>query len=129
MIAEAVAGRLGLKVGKGIVIAVALATLLAIAGLAFWRGMAAIDSLVEEARVAAIAGRDAHWRSEIERSNAEVQKVRADQLQASIDIQMRAAGEIDRLQTALTDLEIRNAALPGGDRCGIDRDRIRLLNK
>ena len=129
MILEAVAGRLGLKVGKGVVIALSLAALLATAALAFWRGMAAIDSMVETARTSAIAERDAHWRGEIERSNAEVQKVRADQLQASIDIQTRAAGEIDRLQTALKDLEIRNAALPGGDRCGIDRDRIRLLNK
>ena len=129
MMLEAVAGRLGLKVGKGVALALALAALLATAGLAFWRGMARIDGLVETARASAIAERDAHWRAEIEHSNTLVEAERHRQAEAATVADQATRAEIDSLQKQLLELEARNAALPGGDRCGIDRDRIRLLNR
>ena len=129
MILEAIAGRLGIKLGKGVIIALGFAALLAIAGLSFWRGMAAIDSLVETARTSAIAERDAHWRAEIATSNAAVEAERHRQAEAALVADQATRAELEALQKQLIDLEARNAALPNGDRCGLDRGRVRLLNK
>lgn len=129
MMLEAVAGRLGIKVGKGVVISLALAALLAGAGLAFWRGMARIDGMVETARTSALAERDAHWRSEIEKSNASVEVELRRRAEASAEAQAKSAAELAQLQQTLIEMEAKNAALPNSDRCGLDRDRIRLLNR
>ncbi|BBF92375.1 hypothetical protein [Blastochloris tepida] len=104
--------------------ALVISALIALGGLGAWRTAAVIDGWIEAAR----AERDAHWRSEIERSNAAVARAQAAQAQAAMaaDAEIKAAQ--DRLESELKDLETRNAALAGGDRCGIGRDRVRLLN-
>ena len=50
-------------------IALALCALIA---LGFWRGMAAIEAMVEAARHRMRVERDLHWAGQIQKSNAEV---------------------------------------------------------
>lgn len=102
--------------------------LLALAGLGFWRGLVAIERLQAQAAEAAHAERDAHWRAEIAAANAQAERARADQAQAVATIEARAAGDAARLQAELNEMEKANAALAGGDRCGLERDRVRLLD-
>ncbi|TCR69675.1 hypothetical protein [Bosea sp. BK604] len=98
------------------------------AGLAFWAGMAAIDRMESRAAAAATAERDAHWRAEISASNAAAERERADQVQRAAEAESRARSEITRLTDSLADLERRNASLPNADACGLDRNRVRLLD-
>ncbi|SFD78149.1 hypothetical protein SAMN05428997_1587 [Bosea sp. CRIB-10] len=102
--------------------------LLALAGLGFWRGVAVIERLQAQAAASARAERDAHWRAEIAAANALAERARAEQAQAVAAIEARAAGDARRLQTELNAMEAANAALAGGDRCGLERDRVRLLD-
>ena len=129
MMLEAIAGRLGIKVGKGVVIALALAALLATAGLAVWRGLAVINHMERRARDTAIAERDAHWKAEIAASNALVEVERRRSAEAALAAEQRAAAEIQTLQSKLVELEAANAALPNGAARGLGRDRVRLLNR
>lgn len=89
----------------------------------------AAERMVETARAEAIKGRDAHWRAEIEASNAAVERARADQIAASLAAQTRAQGEIDAARQTLKDMEAANAALPDRDRCALGRARVRLLTR
>lgn len=107
---------------------VAVLVLLALAGLGFWQGMAAIDAMELRAATTARAERDAHWRAEIEASNALVEKARADQAIAAMAADAKLRDAAADFETKLKDLEGRNAELPHGDRVGIGRDRVRLLN-
>lgn len=113
---------------KGLAAGGTVLVLLALAGLGFWRGMAAIERLQEKAAESARAERDAHWRVEISAANVQAERARADQAQAVAAIEARAAGDTARLQTELNEMEKANAALAGGDRCGLERDRVRLLD-
>jgi hypothetical protein len=106
-----------------------IALMLACAALSFWRGMATIDSMLDDSRQAAIAMRDAHWRAEIAESNLVVERERAAAAQAAAETEARATNTITGLQKALADLETSNANLPNGDRCGLDAGRVRLLNR
>ncbi|TCR65427.1 hypothetical protein [Bosea sp. BK604] len=101
---------------------------LVLAGLAFWAGMAALDRMESRAAEAARAERDAHWRAEIAASNAVAERERAEQLQQTAAAESRARAEISSLSDDLADLERRNATLPNADACGLDRDRVRLLD-
>lgn len=119
---------LALKNWRTLAGVLAVLALLALAGLGFWRGMVAIDAMEARAAATAKAERDAHWRAQIATSNALVEKARADQAVAAMaaDEKLRAAAA--EFETQLKDLESRNAELPHGDRIGIGRDRVRLLN-
>lgn len=118
---------LGSRAGKIGAVALLAALLAAAGGFAFWRGMARIDGMIEAARQAAAAERDAHWRGEIERANAIAERARADQIAAAAAADREAAEQIRRLEDQLDRLERENASLPNGDACGLSRDRVRLL--
>lgn len=118
----------GLKLGRGVVLALLVAALFAAGGLGFWRGMAAIESMVETARTEAFAARDAHWKLEIEKSNAAVEKSIAENAIAAAKASSAAEQTISGLRAALTELETKNASLPDGGRCGLDAGRVRLLD-
>lgn len=113
---------------KPLAILFAALALLALASLAFWRGIAAIDGLEARAAAAARSERDAHWRGEIAASNAAVAEAKAAQAIAAMTAEAAIRAAEARFQTELNELETRNAALPDGDRRGIGRDRVRLLN-
>lgn len=106
----------------------AVLALLALAGFSFWRGMEAIKAMELRAATTAKAERDAHWRAEIATSNARVEKARADQAVAAMAADERLRDAAASFEAKLKDLETRNAELPHGDRVGIGRDRVRLLN-
>lgn len=86
-----------------------------------------IDNMVDEAKAAAIAGRDAYWTAEIERTNAETNKRIADQALAALAIETEANARVRAVEAQLSEMETANAALPAGDACGLGRDRVRLL--
>lgn len=117
------------KMSKPLIGALAIAGLVALGGLGFWRGMAAIKSSIETAAESARAERNAHWKAEIAISNAEASARRAAQASAAAKAESEAGAQIARLTQQLTELERANATLPGGDACGIGRDRLRLLRQ
>jgi len=123
-----IAARLGLAVSKPAAAIIGAMALAAIAAIGLWRGLAAIDRMTAAAAASATASCEARWRAEIEASNAEVQKRTAELSINAAAASAAAEAEIARLQSQLTELETRNAALPNGGARGLDRDRVRLLN-
>lgn len=97
------------------------------AGFACWLVVSEVRGMVADTAATARAERDAVWRAELEASNAKAESARAAQAVAMSRADAQAAAEIARLQTTLTELEISNAALPGGGNCGLGADRVRLL--
>ena len=104
----------------------ALITILAAMGLYAW-GAHQLRTLVTEAREEAKEARDQFWRAAIAESNATAEAARAASANARAQAEATARAEIDRLRVQLTDMEKANAALPDGDLCGIDAERLRLL--
>lgn len=109
-------------------VAALLGAALAVAALGYMTVTAARD-VIESARQTARAERDAFWAGEIAKAAAEAQKARAEQALRASAAEARAAEDIRRLAGQLNDLERLNAALPRGDACGLDRDRVRLLSR
>ncbi|PZU93109.1 MAG: hypothetical protein DI527_07625 [Chelatococcus sp.] len=107
----------------------AILALLAVMAVGFWQGLAEIAAMQTRAAEAARDERDAHWTAEIAKANAAVHQARAEQAVAVGRIEAQAGEQAGRFQTELNELEKANAALAGGDRCGLGRDRVRLLNE
>jgi len=126
----AIATRAGL--GRGTVTiglaALAVALLLALATLGAWRATSVLRAVIDGAAETARAERDAHWRAEIATANAAVERARAEQALAAVQADTVLRATEARFQTDLNELEKANAALAGGDRNGLGRDRVRLLN-
>lgn len=116
------------RAAKPILIAGAFALVMLLAGVGFWRGFAVIERLQDKAVKAAIALRDADWRAQIDAANAKAASAREAQAVRADAASRAAAAEISRLSDSLAEKEARNAALPNADACGLDRDRVRLLN-
>jgi len=110
------------------------ATLLLIGGLYAAGAMASgwvlstYRGIIADAVKKASDERDAHWRAEIERVNAEALAKAAEQARLANEAAAKVRGEIDTLRASLADLEAQNAALPVGRAGGLDRSRVRLLN-
>lgn len=119
----------GTKLGRGVVLALLVAALFAAGGLGFWRGMATIERMVETARTEALAARDAHWKAEIEKSNAAVEKSIAENAIAAAKTSAEAEKTISGLRAALAELEAKNVTLPNGNAGGLDRARVQLLRR
>lgn len=107
----------------------AAALLLALAGLGFWRGMAAIESAQQRAVTVAIEGRDSHWRAEIAKSNAEAANARAAQAILVADAAAKQAHAEADAKAAYDELEKKNAALPVNPECGLSAERGGLLDQ
>lgn len=105
-----------------------LATLLALAGLGFWRGLVEIGRLQTEAAAGARKERDTHWRAEIAQANTVVANARADQALASARAESAARDAESRFQEQLKELEKNDAALAGGADLVLRRDRVRVLD-
>lgn len=88
-----------------------------------------VNGMVDDARVQSIAERDAHWSAEIDAANAAAALQVAEQVRAALAVEAAANNRVREVENKLTELENENAALPNGDACGIDRDRVRLLNR
>ena len=117
-----------LKLSKPVAVVLAIGILFALGGLGFWRGTARLDSMQDKAVAVAVAGRDAHWKAELEKSNRLASEataagaVRAAQAEAREAIAQLAAKDAEH------QLETLNASLPNPGACSLDRDRWRLLN-
>ncbi|MBB4955574.1 putative transcriptional regulator [Agrobacterium vitis] len=108
-----------------------LAVLAAIASIV-WGAVAAItkiDDMVTAATAMARNERDAYWRAEIEKSNADAQAKIAANLKATMAAQDAARDQIAATERRATELEKENAALPDDGACGLSLDSVRLLNK
>lgn len=119
----------GLASGRAMTAVLVAAALAAFAGLWFWRGMAAIDGMITDARALAIVERDAHWRAEIAISNAEAEQARAEQVINAAAADGAAQLQIAALKSELEQMEAVNASLPNGDACGLGHERVRLLSR
>lgn len=113
---------------KAIAAVFALAALLALAGLGFWRGLVAIERLQATAATRARQERDSHWQAEIAKANAAVATARADQVVASARADIAARDAESRFQDELKKLEKDDAALAGGADLVLRRDRVRVLD-
>ena len=114
--------------GRGAVIALIVAALLALAGLGSWGAVSGIRSYLASVAQAAIDARDLHWRLQVAEANLAVQSARTEQALAVSRIEAQAAEENRLLRDKVSTLEKANAALAGFDDGGIDPDRVRLLN-
>jgi Na+-transporting methylmalonyl-CoA/oxaloacetate decarboxylase gamma subunit len=96
--------------------------------LVMWRVGALIDRRIVAAAAAAIELCNAEWKAEIAKANALAEAARAAQAIDMAATEARAADDMARLKSDLITMEKANAGLPGGNRCGLGRDRVRLLN-
>ncbi|OCP17452.1 MULTISPECIES: hypothetical protein [unclassified Ensifer] len=105
-----------------------IAGLLFVAGFGLWAFAASqTNRLAERVRAEARAERDSHWTAEIERANAHAARRIADQAREALRVESVTNERIRAAEQKQVELEKKNAALPNGDRCGLDRDRVRLL--
>lgn len=117
----------GLKLSRGVVIALVIGALFAAGGLGFWRGMASIERMQAVAAERATRQAEAEFKAAIEASNAMVEKLRAAQAIEAAKASAAAEQEISGLRARLSNMEKANAALPNGAAGGLDRARVRLL--
>ncbi len=117
------------RAAKPLLIASAFALVLLLAGLCFYGGFKIIERMQDNAVKTALALRDAEWRGQIDAANARAAAAREAQALKADAASKAAAAEISRLSDSLAEKEARNAALPNADACGLDHDRVRLLNQ
>ena len=91
--------------------------------------MATIERMVTASAAAGKAERDAHWRAEIEQSNATIAREQARREADAASTSARAENEITGLRAALSDLEKRNETMPGGARACLDARDLDDLNR
>jgi Flp pilus assembly protein TadG len=102
--------------------------LLALGGLGFWRGLVAIERMQTAAADGATRLCNAGWETQIAKSNVAIATARTEQVLASARADAASRDVESQVEARLKQLGKANAALPGGDHCGIGRDRVRLLN-
>jgi hypothetical protein len=117
------------KYGKGLVALAAFVIALLVAGGLFYLGFRAIERMQDKAVKTAVALNNAEWQAQIQAANAKAQVERDAQARAAEQASRQAAEEISRLNDSLAKKEARNAELPNPDACGLDADRVRLLNE
>lgn len=86
-----------------------------------------VDTFIDKVRSEKAQERDAYWTARIEKMNATAATAQAAQVRETMRIETSAAITIADLEQKMKDLETKNAALPNGDRCGLDHPRVRLL--
>lgn len=92
-----------------------------------WVSLMTIEGMIDDARVQAIAERNAFWEGRIEKANAATNKQAADQVSAALRIQAEASERITSATQLLADLKVKNAQLPRRDDCGLSVERGQLL--
>jgi len=107
-----------------------LAGLASIAAIV-WGGVAAmarVDAMITTAATTARTERDASWRAEIEKSNADAQANITAALKETMAAQEAARDQLAAAERRATELEKDNDALPDDAKCGLSAGRVRLLN-
>jgi len=110
--------------GKVIAILVLCAFIFGAVATGTYQWNAAIDRAVaaENARMVS------HFKAQIAESNEKVAKAQLAQAAQMAAASAAAAATEIRESQLLAELEKKNAALPGGDACGLDDGRVRLLD-
>lgn len=105
-----------------------LALSIVLAGAVFFHQYAARQA-IDHATAAAMAAADARWQAALDQSNAQAQ-IELSARQAALDEAAHAAATSEsELADRFSKLEAASAALPNARKCGLDRDRVRLLNR
>ncbi|MEO1986616.1 MAG: hypothetical protein ABGX47_08190 [Martelella sp.] len=103
------------------------ALLVAVGGISGRAAVGKVSDLMDDRVASAKAERDAYWRAEVEAANAALSGAIAELSRQA----MRADGDIRAAEAAageqLKQMEGTNAALPGGDGCGVGAERVQLL--
>ncbi|MEH3091993.1 MAG: hypothetical protein PGN20_15405 [Agrobacterium cavarae] len=92
-----------------------------------WLTIKTVNGMVDDAVARTVSERNAFWTASIEAANTKVAEAEAEQARHALDLERDTTAKLDALRVRTEELEIKNAALPNGDRCGLGRDRIRLL--
>lgn len=112
----------------GIVFAVA--ALLALGAAYFgYRAADKLGELIVDRVKAAVTERDTYWKGQIAEANVKVALAEAAQANTAMRLNNELAAAREDARQAQEDLEKANAALPDGDRNGLDIGRVRLLNR
>lgn len=103
------------------------ALLIAAGGISARLAVGKVSDLIDERVESAKAERDAYWRADVAEANAALSGAIAELARqaARADGEIRAAE--DAANEKLRTMEEANAALPGGDRCGLSAERVQLL--
>ncbi|CAD7055373.1 hypothetical protein RHAB21_00705 [Pseudorhizobium halotolerans] len=112
---------------KAVTPLIVISLMLLAAAFLGWLALHTVDGMVDDARLSAIAERDAHWKGEIAEANTKAALAEAAQANSALRIQAEATAKIRAAEEKLTELEKENAALPDGAACGLDHGRVRLL--
>ena len=101
--------------------------LFAAGGLLAFAAVHEVNGMVKDAKDTATAERNAFWKGKIAEANAEKEAAVAAQLRAVMlaGQQIRAAENAAEIE--IKQMEKANAALPGGDACGLRPERVRIL--
>lgn len=118
-----------LKNWKSVAVVIVVALLFAAGGFGFWRGLVAIERIQATAAQGATKICNAGWEAQIAKSNVAVATARTEQVLASARADAASRDVEAQVEARLKELGKANAALPGGDHCGLGRDRVRLLNE
>lgn len=109
-------------------LAIAIAFALAAVFLTFCT-VTIVRGMEARARASAISERDAHWTAEIAKSSTAEQARIAANLRQTMAADAAARDRIADAEARAAELETENAALASDGRCGVGRDRVRLLNQ
>jgi len=111
-----------------IILAIAAALALGAAFLGFKAAETFVGIIVDRV-AAAVAERDAHWKSQIADANLKVALAVAAQATQAMQLNSELVAAREAARSAQEELEKKNAALPGGNDGGLDLGRVRLLNQ
>ena len=105
--------------------------LLGLIVLAFcsWQAMRAVQHLVQRSVEAERSARDLHWQGEIKAANLKVLQAQLEQAHHAMRLESEIEAMRDASETARSNMEAQNAALPDGTHCGLDAARVRLIDK
>ena len=103
------------------------AALFLVGALCAYLAISKVADMIGEAARTATESRDAHWTADIEKANAFAARKQPDQALHALKIETEANERVRALEAKNAELEKQNAALPGADVGGLDRDRVRLL--
>lgn len=103
------------------------ATVLLVVGAIAFLGLRTLDRMVTQSAERATNERDAHWKAEIEKSNADTERQLRFQAMAAQAADAVARDKIAAANLRILELEKDNEALPENSCGGLGRDRVKLL--
>lgn len=94
-----------------------------------WLTIKTVNGMIDDAVTRTVSERNAFWTAGIEAANRKAADAEANQARYALDLERDTTAKLDALRTKKEEMETKNAVLPNGDRCGLGRDRVRLLSQ